>query len=129
MCDQKEVVRYSTKKCESLFGRARFANIGNRTKGELTIRVMCPVCGGTGGQTLYKTPNRYNSITQPVFGYQPSCHKCHERGERILMHPASNDEIECSWDDVLKFAPYILSLFEYDGPNGTFAPWEKEVES
>lgn len=52
------------------------------------IRVMCPKCGIGGGQY--------------VNGYHPKCYIC---DDGTLMHPASNDKVECTWDE---FQQYLL---------------------
>lgn len=53
----------------------------------ISIRVICPVCGIGGGQNL--------------FSYQPKCHIC---TDKVMMLPASNNEIECTWEEAQKYA-------------------------
>lgn len=50
------------------------------------IRVICPVCN-TGG-------------AQDIDSYQPKCHVCKEP---VLMEPASNNKIECTWQEFINY--------------------------
>lgn len=53
----------------------------------IRIRVMCPKCGSGGAHYI-------NS-------YQPKCDRCHDSGEEVYMEPASNNKVECTWQEAL----------------------------
>lgn len=52
----------------------------------IRVRVLCPSCGFGGAQYIRSV--------------QPKCSQC----ENILMHPANNTEIVCTWKE---FKDYI----------------------
>lgn len=54
--------------------------------GVMRIAVMCPVCGASGAH-------------EPET-YQPKCHVCKED---VYMQPASNNRIECTWEEFKAF--------------------------
>ena len=69
-------------KSEFYKGRgARYANYNIVTKG--FVRVVCPSCGRGGAHRIES--------------YQPAC-SCGE-----MKHPASNNYIECSWDEFQEY--------------------------
>lgn len=49
------------------------------------LRVMCPECGAGGANSL---------------GYQPKCHICEKT---VMMQPASNDKVECTWEEFVQY--------------------------
>ena len=53
---------------------------------ETRVRVMCPKCGAGGGHSLESR--------------QPKCHVC---VDDVLMLPANNESVVCSWEDAVAF--------------------------
>ncbi len=54
-------------------------------EGKTRIRVICPECSKGGSHCIES--------------YKPRCDVCHYRGKDVLMEPASNDRIECTWEE------------------------------
>ncbi len=61
------------------------ANVADTWSG-LRVRVLCPICDAGGAQYLS--------------GKQPYCHECEER---VLMEPADNTDIVCTWDELQEY--------------------------
>lgn len=55
----------------------------NYSRSRDRLRVICPKCDHSGANSL---------------GYQPKCHLC-----GTLMEPASNNKIECTWQEFQEF--------------------------
>jgi hypothetical protein len=71
-----------------MFRRARLANYRKSYNG-VWVRVMCPKCGAGGAQQISSC--------------QPKCHKCNPDTITVLMEPASNDKIECTWKESVDY--------------------------
>ena len=65
---------------------ARNANYKNYGNPDSSVRVICPDCGSGG--------------SHPLSWSQPLCHLC---DYKVLMCPASNSEIECTWEEAKEF--------------------------
>lgn len=65
-------------------GNPKLANYRRTYKG-YSVRVMCPECGRGG--------------SHPLWSYQPRCISCDD----VLMEPASNNEIVCTWQEAIDY--------------------------
>ena len=64
---------------------AKFANYRQAYDG-IYVRVICPVCNMGGAQRISSC--------------QPKCHICKYK---VLMQPADNTQIVCTWDEAVEF--------------------------
>ena len=59
----------------------------SKRDGKIDIRVMCPECGMGG--------------SHPLSSAQPNCHVCEFK---VLMEPANNTQIVCTWNEAKEAA-------------------------
>lgn len=72
---------------------AKSANYNLRYNLEVYVRVMCPRCGASGA----------HSLSMP----QPLCHVC---DCEVKMLPASNDKVECTWEEAVEYGERLKSI-------------------
>lgn len=61
-------------------------NVNYSVRGKTMLKVMCPDCGSSGAH--------YTD------SYQPKCHVC---PAIVYMQPASNDKVECTWNEFIEY--------------------------
>ena len=69
--------------------RVNWSVYGDRIR----VRVICPTCGSGGAHDL--------------FSYRP---KCGENGCTDILKPASNNEVECEWEEIEAHADKLLAI-------------------